>query len=260
MANGEELWKGGELLGSLLEDVPYEIIIDKYGVGSTTMHYQCFFHKAVSLISAMRRHPSYRWLVLKQATISREEASLARVKLDYEGVEEGEFNFDDDEEVQAEYSLEGQEATEPIEAHPKFVDVLAGDYADDSTWKNGAMFMQDGPDAGRFLGFMAKEIVDGPDAPSNKAGVRSYIDGGFIYSETKVYSSAKADLVRIDMNRLFKIDNPPKSKILPRVAAKRNWLLVGCAVTQVGDGMRVTKRWRLSGAKGWDKDIYDYAE
>jgi hypothetical protein len=137
--------------------------------------------------------------------------------------------------------------------------VLAGDYQDDSTWKNGAKFVQTGDDAGRFLGFMAKAPAEGaPEAASAKAGVRSFIDGGFIYTETKVYNSKKADTVRIDMNRLYKIDVPPKSKILPKVSAKRNWLLVGCSVQEVGRGMRVTKRWRLSGANGWDEDIYTH--
>ena len=251
MELGQELWVGGERLGTLLEDVPCEIEITRDGVGRTTLFYQCFFSKATKLVKEVRTHPVYTWLTLSKASISREEAGMARVRIDYEGVDPSEASYDDEEDRTI-YGLESSESTEPIETHPKFTE-FAGDWKNKATWRNGAKFAVEGDEAGRFRGFITPAE---DDAEHPKTGMRSFYDGGIIYTQTKTYPHQNADTVAVDMNKLYEIDAPPPSQILPKVSSKRNWLLVGCSVRQVGRGMQVTKRWRLSGRNGWDPDVY----
>lgn len=269
------VWHGGERLATLLEDVPCEIVFDEYGIAGATLNYQCMWDHAPSLVSSMKYHPDFGWLKRKSGKISREEAMLAKVSITFEGIPE------EEEEAEPTYSAQGSTSSEPIETHQRF-----GDFAGTpESPMNGAKFKQKGDDIGKFLGFFnggeaeeggsgaalikprrkgrAKagrrklfgDSGGGEESSNSKLGVKSFLDGGMTFSETKVRAKGSTSF-KVDMKKLGKISEPPKVNDYVDVPEGRNWLLISCNVETVGDGSKSTRSWRLSGPKGWDKDIY----
>lgn len=243
----DEIWINGSLLGSLVEGADCDIEIDEHGVSSAQLNYSCRFDKAVELAQAVAVHPVYDWLIRKKVKITREEALMARVNISFAGIEDT-----GDEGSEPVYALEGAANSEPIETHSKFEEV-AGKWDDATTWKNGAKFVADpsSDDKGRFIGF-----VPTPGVPNKKAGNRSYLAGGVIYTETKTYSSESLDRITINLSKLCKIDDPPVSGFLPTLEGDANWLLFTVSAESVGKGMKLTRKWRASGENGWDTDWY----
>jgi hypothetical protein len=243
------IWRGSEHLATLLEDVPAQIEFNEDGIASATLAYSCLWENAADLVGQITRHPDYYWLKRKTATISREEACLARASISFEGVPPQTSEFGEDDASDPTYSLSGDLSTEPIETHPTFADFAGTVNAPNVA--NGASFVQAGEDRGRFLGFLPKDVAN------PKAGVRSYLEPALTYSETRVYSNINGSFSGASMNKLGKIDDPPSSKVLPTVSENRSWLLSSCNIESVGDGFKVTRSWRLSGRNGWDEDIYE---
>lgn len=249
MSDFSQIWINGELLGELVEDVPAEIIVDRYGVSSAQLTYQCEFDRAIELLTGLNAHPAYPWLFAKTARVTREEALLGRIVVDYEGVDES-TNYD--EEVRKVYSVEGATSSEPNESHPRFV-FIAGRWDDQSSWKKGAMFQTTGDDKGKFLGFQPL-LSDGESNP--KAGQKSYLMGNVIFTETRTYSYRSLSSIRISAEKLGRIDTPPNVVMCPDLPDGFNWLLITFTAEQVGRGMKLTRKWRSSGPHGWDEDWY----
>ena len=244
-------WKNGDVLGRLLEDVPNTIEFDEFGITRATLNYTCFWHLAPSLVDVVKYHPDFPWLKRVNANIEREEANCGKVKIDFEGIPPN----DNEDYVKKIYSLDGATSTEPIETHPNFKD-FARD-VDEHNTDNGARSVANGEDRGQFLGFSFLMGADADDEQRNpKAGIRSYLEPALVYTETRVYDAISAQNVGVQMNALGHIDNPPASSILPEVNEKRNWLLISCVVQEIGDGIKITRKWRLSGRNGWDPDLY----
>jgi len=241
------VWRNGQKLATLLETTGGEVVFDDVGVASGTLVYQCMYANSVALVASFTRHPSFAFLKRKNARIVREEAGMARVTINFEGIPTGEEN-----ENRKTYTLHGGTGTEPIESHTQF-GTFAGKWNDPATWVNGARFATQGEDRGKFLGFVAAQ---GDDDPNPKAGVQSYYAPTLVYSEVELRSKANSSSIAVNMNNLGKIDTPPNSDVLPQVSSGRDWLLTDCTVEEVGDGVRITRRWRLSGRNGWDPDIY----
>lgn len=282
MPSFEEIWKNGELLATLLEGSDATIEMDKYEVASGTITYQCQWDLAVQLVREIARHPTYSWLVMKKATIKRDVAYMANVTVTYEGVDpttpssggstvssggsggsgsggsgsgSGDGGGVENEGlVKRVYGMEGASAQEPIETHSKFTE-MAGVWNDKSSWVHGAKFVPagGGDDEGRFLGFMP---TDNAGNPSPLAGMTNYITGSILYTEVRTYGYASSAIVAANMNGIGKISNPPSSSILPEVSDGRNWLLYTADAEEVGDGMKITRKWRLSGPGGWNNGIY----
>ncbi len=260
--NYEQLWHNGQLLGELTEKVKNEVNFDKFGVASATLHYQCFFDLAPQLISNLLYHPVFPWLVRHTAKISREEAGYATVVINFRGVplEETQPNNNTFKKT---YSLEGATSQEPIETHPRFSE-FAGDPEDKTTWENGATFTEqkvtdkEGEDTGKvsykFNGF-SPSLQDGSANPF--AGVKSYLEPSFVYTETETLAKADIEDITLNMNQLGETSTPPSSNILPVVKEPRDWILVSASVEEVGEGVKITRKWKLSGRNGWLQPVYN---
>lgn len=231
----------GDTLTKLVETEGSTLVIDKFGIGSGTMSFWVRWDRAVAATLALKEHPSYFWLKTKEATITDEAGGMSLVSASFEGVprEPGEEN-----KVKKTYDLLSATSTEPIETHPNFAKV-AGNPA-------GALNGSSWDETGKFTGF-AFQVGDG-----KKMGVRSFLAPSVIYREVEVRSLVSNDAVNIDLEKLGKIDKPPPSRMLPTtLPEKANWLRVGSPAETVGDGVKITRSWRLSGPGGWDKDWYE---
>jgi len=239
-------WRGG-FPSRLIDDVPATVEFNEFGIASATMGFICPFHSSASLVNAVKTHPDFDWLKRRSAVATREEANLGRVIVTFEGIPPEEEAGTEGEVTEGRlfYSLRGALSTEPIETHPRFSQ-FAGTKGNEL---NGAKF---DTTTGKFLGFNSQTT----DAHKKKFGVRSYIAPTVIYEQNWIRSGVSAQAVQISANRLGAIDPPPSSNVLPQVNASRSWILSGCDVFQIGEGVQQNKQWRLSGPAGWDPDWY----
>jgi hypothetical protein len=257
MPSSDIIWFGNMQAASLMEDVPATIEFDVTGVARATLTYQCKWQYVERLIKRLRYHPDFYWLKLKHASATREEALHARITATFEGIDPEQQDTSGTTggggggitgEITT-YTLETAVDSEPIETHPDFI-TFAGKWNDENTWINGADF--DKTD-GRFKGF--RPMLDNGTA-NPKGRVTSYLSPGVIYTRTRLVPGVNVQTLGIRLNAVGNRDTPPSSGILPAIASGRNWLYLGATVEQIGDGIRVVERWRLSGRNGWDEDIY----
>lgn len=224
------VWIGENIVGHLIEDVPATIGIDEDGVASGSIPYTTAWESAVGLALGMNHHPNYPWLKRKKANITREPGGAAKVVIDFEGLPSN---------PDPKYSMDGSTSKEPIETHPDFVEKIGGKPGAE---KNSAVFDGDG----KFKGF--KQVHNGSANP--KAGVKSYLVPQVTYTQEK-YLLATTSL----LGSLGKIDTPPSSNVRPSVGS-RTWLMIGASASQVGNGIKLKRKWKLSGPRAWDEDIY----
>jgi hypothetical protein len=282
MSNTDVVWIGENAIATLMEDVPCDIDFDKFGIASATLNYSCLWDNAAELVSNMFVHPDFNWLVRKSAKISRQEANLAKVSISYEGIPPLSATAVEAHTIR---TVKGSTTSEPIESHQNF-HAFAGFV--DGEWLNGAAFeTEPGPNRGKFLGFFPagsapkkklnrkkKQVgVDGSPKPAKagkvskakakkylKYGIKSYYGGSIVFTETKIYdrTTSPSPNVRAGMGMLGKIDVPPQVDNYVSVEKGRDWLLMSCDVDQIGNGIKVSRSWKLSGPNGWDGDIYTY--
>lgn len=247
----------GQSLTSAIEDVSATVTIDENGIAEAQETYTIAWSSAVSFANRKYRHPDYSWLVRKKAVVRRIEGGLATVTIDYEGVSPDATGGSDGEPGRIiTYSLEVNTSAEPIETHPDFR-TFAGQAKEGGGVNETTGATWDAKK--RFTGFAIEE--DGAtstkyyaNANLNKAGVTSYLVPGVTYTQSITNYDGRQSSARL--NLVGKISNPPSSDILPKVAAGRDWLLIGANSRQVGDGINVEYKWRLSGPNGWDQELY----
>lgn len=230
------IWHGTNLAGYLLEGVDATIELNDFGIASASLTYTSKWAGAVGLVAGIVRHPTYPFLVRKSANITREEADSAKIVIKFEGIPP--------EVVEASkkyYSVDVTTATEPIESHPDFKDKIGGTPA-------APLFNAEFDEKGKFKGFPV--VLEDGTTDNPKAGMKSYLAPGVIYQEEYL-----ADSIGAVLDDVGKIDTPPSS-ILKPAAPGRTWLFIGGSARQSGDGIRVTRRWRLSGPRTWDTDVY----
>ena len=253
----------GDQLVTLLESPDASITLDDMGVGAATMSFNIQYVHAVSAIEDIKRHPDYDWLIRTSADVKRGLGGVATVVCKFEGVDPaGDFDVDNEDKRRVVYGLQGATGSMPIETHPEF-HTFAGNPTDPESWVNGASFVSDPneDDYGRFLGFTAKLVKDDKNniVASQKAGITSYLEAGYLFTETRVYSTKPTGgQIATLMNTLGEIDEPDSVEEIVNLnpRANYNWLLVTCDVETIGDGLRITRKWRLSGRRGWDPQIY----
>lgn len=240
------------VLSGLEEGPDNKIIMSQEGVSSAVLSFYAPWDRAVALVAAVRTHPTYPWLIRDgDADISKEPGGHALITINYKGVDpdgaadsSGSGGENSDGEIVT-FSLSSSASTEPIETHPQFSD-FAGTRANP---QNFATFEPDG----LFHGFKSD-----PDSvvPTRKCGVRSYMVPGLIYRRTRVIPKANKNKFPVSTKNLMKIDEPPSSPLLPATEGENRWLKVELNAEAVGEGLRVTEGWQLSGERGWDEDIY----
>ena len=257
----------GDQLVTLLESPDASISMDDMGVTAATMSFSVQYQLAVQAIATLRRHPDYEWLIRTSAEVKRGLGGVANVVCKFEGVDPaGDYEQGKEDKRRVVYSLQGATSSMPIETHPEF-HTFAGNPLAPDTWVNGASFVSDpeADDYGRFLGFTAKLVKDDNNnvVASQKAGITSYLEAGYLFTETRVYStSPTSSSISQLMNNLGEIDEPDSVEEIVNLnpRANYNWLLVTCDVETIGEGMRITRKWRLSGRRGWDPQIYATVE
>lgn len=244
----------GNQLYAILESEESEVSVDETNNARAKVTYTGRWPDAATLALSVNVHPEFTALIRKGFSVQRVSPKLAKVVIEFEGVvnEEG----DEEPAIYTRYTLNGTTSSEPIETHPKFPD-FGGEpetQGTKDTNSKGAMF----DELGRFLGFAIDTDDNGyyVDANRNKAGVKSYLGPGFVYSEEATYNRLAVETIALNMNNLGNIDTPPNSNILPSVKAPRDWILIGAEITDAGEGVVFKRSWRLSGKRGWDKDIY----
>lgn len=245
----------GNDMAELLESVPATVDFDEDAIVGAELNYRVKWDSAVSLVQNFKQHPDFPFMTRKSAQITREEAGWSTVKITFEGISD----------TEAKYSVRGTTSTEPIESHPDFTE-FAGKWYDATTWVNGAEFIKKGQkDQGKFLGFRVEDPGEDPpeegEESNQKAGVKSYLEGGMLFRETLTVKEDDTSGARnaADMEDLGKISEPPNVNTFVQIEDGRNWLLVTCSIEEVGKGIKVTREWRLSGRNGWDPDIYEEA-
>ena len=225
----------GDQLATLVEDVASEITFDYWGVGGATEHYYTQFDSSVYLIQAKKFHPKFSWLKRKTASVTREEAGLCKVTINYEGIPP-----ETNDKV---YKVTNATSTEPIESHPDFVTKIGG--------KKGAkLHNAKFSDEGEFERFPILE--ENGTTKNKKAGVKSYLLAGIVYEETWTVGSTGFWDSSI-MTPVGQINTPPTS---PLFVTGRNWLLKSCDISEKGFGYLIVRKWRRSGPNLWDEDIY----
>jgi hypothetical protein len=253
---------------ALTEDTPREIVFNEYGICGASIYLSGSYSTAKSTVAGMKTYPDLDYLKRKSAKITRMEAGMCTAVVIFEGVPPLSSGGAGGGAHPPKYSLKSTMTTSPIETHPKFNN-FAGYWNDVKTWKHGAMFETKDADRGTFKGFkpMSATASSGGSGSGTAAdqalwaGVKSYEEPGLIFEETTLYptapnSSGGGIAGGVGMAKLGLIDTPPNVSKYVSLDSKRNWLLVACDIEQIGFGIKVVKRWRLSGRNGWNPDIY----
>lgn len=227
MSNTRINWKGS----IPFEDVPYELEFDEFGVASSTIHVQYEFDdpaKAANRIAGIRVHPTFDWLLRTKAKIKREEANLAKATITFDGIPP---NTDE-----RKYKLKGSLSTESIVTHPDF-----------NSWiEEGIVEL----DENQKPVWVDLDVDEGDDL----SGVESWLVPNLIYEETWVRGSQGGAR---DFSKLGRKMSPPDSDAKPgNIGSDRNFLFLGGDIELIGRGSKMTRRWRLSGPRGWNKRIY----
>lgn len=239
-----------------IEQVEKTIRITRSGIAQATMSFHCAFTDAVACVAGLARHPDYDFLTFKDADITRMEMDSAEVKINFEGVPP--FNS----EGKVTWSLEGCVADAPIDTHPHFNSILGGvkgaelNFAvfdeNDNTFKHFAGKPPDGTAErkawdGEYTGGGANLI---------KAGVKSYEMPTAVLTKVTVGSTDGG--IVANLSALGTINTPSLfGNISLNEGDKRTWLYWSVQFDQIGTaGLKTTEKWKLSGPRGWDFEIY----
>jgi hypothetical protein len=140
--------------------------------------------------------------------------------------------------------------TEPIDTHPEFKE-FGGDKEEPN---NEAIFNDDGT----FKAFKVHPSCPRPKN-NNKAGIKSYLAPSMTYEIIAELGSPNNNNGEIGEITTTPDSHQPaglNSLSVPKIG-KRNWLVIGIDEQPFGKGARQTTKWRLSGRRKWNRDIYD---
>ena len=214
-------------------------------------------------------HEYADWLICKSGNV-KASGPIEQLTLNYEGIPEGsEFT-----QIKVTTSL----SEEPIDTHPKFFD-FAGRPSDMNiaTMRNedtGAVFTGTDNMTDTFLRFVPKDDDDDGREQDSKVGIQSYLVPQVIWEERRTmgdgFSSSEQSELIGDLGDRYEdvpreIEDPAgDSETLKNFAEEYNtedhyahdWLLISCTYEQVGHGGILTRRWKLSGRRGWNRFVY----
>lgn len=250
--------------GALNEDYPRDIHWDEFGIASGACYYNCRYAYGQALVTEIKSHPDFDFMIRKNSVMKREEGGMAKVQINFTGIEDG---------IQGHwYSTKASTSLQPVETHPKFKADIGGygRLSDLSHAKNGARFDREG----KFIGFGTVDENGNAVGDPKFIGTRSYYAPSVCYEQTSVLGANFSvndiadDLGKIDAN----VPNGPSGVEgsgegldgdLPTIQTVddevRNWLKLGVDVSPLGRGHRRLSRWMLSGPRGWNNVIYGTA-
>lgn len=227
------IWRGNPFT-TLVEQAPLDIELDRWGVSSSTINFGTRFgsyQEVVAKVARIKRHPAFGWLVRTSAKIARSEADYADISITFQGVPP-----DTDEKT---YKCTSATNSEPIETHPDF-----------AMWAEQFHALFD--DKGKLVGWESPE--EGAEKDDDFRGIESYLAPNFVYEEVWVRGRSASELR--DFTRLGKIEDPPNSRARPTVKDGASFIFLGGDLELIGDGSKLTRRWKVSGPGGWNKHIY----
>lgn len=197
-------------------------------------------------------HPDYSYLKLTGANITRTKANVYTVTKTYQGA------IDDDSLTNGIITtrVNTDTVTDPIEAHPEFYEKDDGaGGTTDGFGKDHGKFEDDDTEK-RFLYFAG-------DADHSLGGVKSFLapnltgvgvvvqhlDSGYGWNTDYIYNIGKRILSNANLITILQ---------LPDIGT-RNWLLTKVTQERLGGALRMTLTLKMSGANGWNTEIYPAA-
>jgi hypothetical protein len=191
--------------------------------------------------------------------ITNIEGDLAQVTCEYGGFQDGD-DPDDTSKVKYTYELGIVTNEEPIESHPNYKDVDDEELVIIQNVKSGKYQLVAGEeykytnisDAGddeeyEITSTEGRELID-----FISKGVESYLAPSQIWRAT--FTSKKLPSASI-LNSVGKVTSAEGA---PTISSGRNWLFLGCNVSEENKIYTISYEWMLSGAGGWSDELYDY--
>ena len=225
---------------------------------------------AVDKALSINNHPDYPWMLRSGGRVTAKEAGLSEISLQFKGIDP---NLDG----QVVSSIRAATSTEPIDTHPNFGSGVGKDDAEGNLVVDGwaANFNPQFNEDGSFKSFPPELEVRDPDrgpaalakVANPKAGVESYLEPTITFQQSKIFAETSKEKLAVHCKALGKIDAdffegsgiPEPPTPMGDHGKPRTWLLVSAGYEAIGKGGKVTKVWRLSGRRGWDATIYEYA-
>lgn len=219
---------------------------------------------AQEFMTGSKTHPTYTGMECVGAKV-KSATGMEVVSLEFKVI---------DDETDWEESIDISTRSEPIDTHYAFktetkgVGPIGGAFDEP---ENGALFSGKtfqkfashiNPDDAPSWWKDRLEDSSGDLVPNPMSGVTNYLEAGMEFSESKSFISVDCiNEVKDIARRIDPESNAPKVRSQVRGNGYRNYLCIGVRWEMLGytekAGLRVTKRFLLSGNRGWDEDIYD---
>lgn len=223
-------WRGN--LTAAEEAAQYDIELDEYGVGSSTIYRQWEWSDPASiarLVEEYEEHPDFSWLKRKSARIARQEANLTTAQISFVGVPP--------ETDKKTYRMTASLGTAPVETHPRFQELI----------DEGLVSFD--PEEGTLIWSATDERGD----PNALFGTESWLQPTLVYEESWVRGSKGSSR---DFRKIGLIETPPKSDVRPQTPDGTNFLFMGGNIELIGYGSKMTRTWKLSSGGPWSERLY----
>ena len=100
---------------------------------------------------------------------------------------------------------------------------------------------------------VAVGVIRKPFSPFNTLGSKI---GSYCAKAAKIVNSSNEEIGTIDNSPDPHAPSGQNSLAVPKIG-KRDWLVIGVDEQPFGKGVKATTKWRLSGRRKWNQDIYD---
>lgn len=250
--------------GQLAWQPDFQFARDSEGKWTGSISFLCHASDVTSLLpkkGAPCIESGFGFMSYESCSGSNYEGDLFLVNCKYSSGDSEEFEFDDEETAEGRREMAISTSEEPIETLYRYRTVAPAELLKIQELKSGRYVLSDpgteGPmkfqtkvNEGKSVALEITSDLGKELASKVYKGILSYLQANQIYRFTQVTKSMpSADR----MNSVGKITSALHA---PSVGEGRNWLYVGCTVNEQGGAYTISYEWRLSGAGGWDADIY----
>ncbi len=232
---------------------------DDKGKWTGSESFTCKLTEATTLIPSNGTQcqlPGWSFMLVSSVKVSNIEGDLAQVTCEYGGFQDG--DGDDESEPDYTYELGITTSEQPIETNHYFHEVSQEELQIIQNVKSGQLRQvkdtpytyQNSSDHEYAVKFevtseIGRELVD-----YVLKGVESFLQPGQIWRVS--FTSKHLPSASI-LNGVGKITSAINA---PSVGAGRNWLFIGCNVTETAKVYSISYEWMLSGEGGFDENLY----